>query len=425
MVRLAGIDLAHTDKYYAFAGNVVRSLARLLMSIMVARLAGADGYGSFVLLVAIEVIAVAIMGSLVGAPLLTLAPGCPAAERDQLAHHVVRRGARWAAGASLLLLLPVLLVFGRRFADPVTILGFVTSTGLWCACVGPRCWRQATFRSRRSFWADTAGLSLLVGLVAVTAIGQLEVTAFYWWASALGAAATLVGLGRPAGPAGRVPAKLASRFRSMGFHMTTGTLANTLASRIQPFVLAVVATTDMVARFGAAATLIGPIRLLSMTVAGVLRPRFSLHLARRGPGELNRLTALCVSGFVMIGTLFVGTCIVLGDWPVVLLFGEEFRGVARVLPWAGAFATLEAIGTVLLIFLQTARHSGPALVTALRTCTTVVALVTLWPACAWFGAVGAFAATTLVELLFVLLLADRLVRDGRQRALSEAVLSFD
>ena len=79
MVRLAGIDLAHADKYYAFAGNVLRSLVRLFMSIMIARLAGADGYGGYVLLVAIEVIAVAVMSSLVGAPLLTMAPGCSSA----------------------------------------------------------------------------------------------------------------------------------------------------------------------------------------------------------------------------------------------------------------------------------------------------------------------------------------------------------
>jgi O-antigen/teichoic acid export membrane protein len=166
----------------------------------------------------------------------------------------------------------------------------------------------------------------------------------------------------------------------------------------------------MVAAYGAAALLIGPLRMLSMTMSSVLRPRFSWHLNQGRPDEVRRVVLLAVGGFLVSGLFALVAAVSLGEWPVVLLFGEEYRGVGRILPWAAAFAMLEAIGATLVVLVQTALPNGPAIVTGLRTATTAGALAIVWPACSRFGATGAFAAAAAVELLFVGLMTGCVVR---------------
>jgi O-antigen/teichoic acid export membrane protein len=417
------VNLRHPDKYFAFGGNVTRSLARLIISVLFARLAGQEAYAGFVIFVAIEVIACSIVNSLVVAPMMTIAPGLAEPERSALHARACRRTGIWSlsAGAMCLLAVPML---SSLVTSPAVAVAFAASTAAWCACQGPRGWRQSSFGSRRSCGADLIGLSVPIPVVLAAGLLKLDVSMAFWSASAVGGVLSLLIHGWPkTGRNTPLPASLELRYRRMGMHMTVGTVANTLCSRIQPFVLALAANAGVVALFGAASVIVGPLRLLSMSLAGVLRPRFALHFGRGRPDEVQRIVALSATAVSATGAMAILSIAVLGEWPIVAVFGESFRGVARIAPWACLFATLEAIGTILVVLVQAASDHGPALATRLRTAATVLALLLMWPACSAFGASGAFAAAAVVELVFVGMLLRRAARDQLLTAAPVTVLN--
>jgi O-antigen/teichoic acid export membrane protein len=411
MLRLPRFNLTHPDKYFALGGNVVRSLARFFVSLLIARLAGNQVYGGFVLLASAEIIVLSIITSLFVAPMVTMGPGRSAEERAALTALAFRRTVRWSIVIGLVALssLPLALRFE---VTPLAFVGFCLTTSLSCVGAASRGWRQAEFASRRAFWADAIGLATPVAAVAMGAVAGLPVTTVYWLASAVGAALTLWRLGCPdLAPLASLDTGISRRFARMGLHMTLGTLGNTVCSRIQPFVLAAAGGSQVVAMFGGAALLIGPIRLLSMTMSNVLRPRLSWHLNQGRLDEVRRIVLIAIGGFLAVGLPAIAGAAALGDWAAVLIFGDDYRDVAPILPWAAAFAMLEAIGATLVVLAQTALPNGAACATALRTATTVAALAIVWPACSRFGAAGAFAAAAAIELLFVGLMTDRVLRD--------------
>jgi O-antigen/teichoic acid export membrane protein len=408
------LKLGQTDKYFALGGNLVRAVARMLVAIGLARLAGPDAYASFVVLATLEVIVLAIGNSLYVAPMISVAPGCDPREQPRVLGACLRRLLRWSVGLGLLGLLGTPLAT-RAGVDPLAYVGFCLSTTSWSVAGGWRGWRCAGFRARRAFWSDVAGWSCpFLGLVAAAALGRDLLTGF-WWSSALGGLVSVVGMGWPEtlGRHARPAPALRRQLRSMGRHMTVGTLANSACSRVQPFILAAVAGATVVGIFGAASTLIGPVRVLSMSMSGVLRHRVALHLSRGERAEVTRMVVVALGLFALAGTSLMTLFVVAGEELVELIFGSAFLGLERILPWAVAFAVFEAIGATLVVVMQTASADGAAVVTRLRIGTTVLALLLVWPACSLFGAAGAFGAAAGVEVLFVGLLADRLSRVGR------------
>ncbi|MHC5114566.1 MAG: lipopolysaccharide biosynthesis protein [Planctomycetota bacterium] len=410
MICLPSLNLRHPDKYFAFADSAARSLARFAIAILVARLTGGHGYGGFAILLTIEVIAGALLNSLFVAPMVSIAPGLPEPDRSALLRRTVRRTARWSVGAGAVCLLALPFV-ARLETSFLALAGACASIATWGACQGARGWRQSIFGSRTALGADLAGLLIPVVIVLVAAPLGLDVVATFWWASALGGLVAFRLFGRPPGGVEPVSGEVASRVRRMGVHMSLGTVANTLCSRIQPFVLAVAGGAHVVACFAAASTLIGPVRLLSMTISGVLRPRLALYIGRGRADEARRLVMVSTISFALVGMLATAGFVVLGEWLVVCIFGEAFRDASGVLPWAAPFATIEAIGTVFVVLMQVGHRNGAAITTGIRTAATVLSLAIIWPACVRFGPAGAFAAAGAVELVFLGLLVDRVVRD--------------
>jgi O-antigen/teichoic acid export membrane protein len=406
------MTLVHPDKYFAFGGNIARSLSRVLVAVLIARLAGESAFGIHVILIACETVIASIIMSLIAAPMMTLVPARTGIARDALV--------RWAAtGARRMSLLAALLATaGTPLAVNAGVpllayLGFCVSLATWGACLSTRGWRQAGFNSARAFWADASGLSLPIVAVAIAAVLDAPVMTWFWCGNALGGLVALRVLGWPRRTNHDADAiALLSEARTMGRHMTIGTLANTLCARIQPLVLAFVGGATLVATYGASATLVGPLRLLSMTMSGVLRPRFAWHHGRGRPDELRRLTTITIGGFLVVGLPSIAVSALLGDTVGMLVFGSDLGNLSMVLPWAGAFAMLEAIGATLVVLAQTTMRRGAAIVTTIRTLTSLIALVVLWPACSNFGAIGAFAAAAALELVFVGALAERIVREG-------------
>jgi O-antigen/teichoic acid export membrane protein len=402
MLSFKLLDLRESDKFWAFGCNVARSLARVTFAVAVARLAGVQDYSIYVQLLAAEVIALAIVQSLAVAPLITLAPGRAQAEVHTLSALALRRVIRCCGLIVLtgLLAVPVLARFG---ISPIVGVGFAMSTAGWSVASLARGWSSLTFRSRRAFLADAAGLAT-VGLgLAVGHLTGAGILAGYFWAGAIGSLVVVFGIGLP-----RVPLALASRasgpasdFAWIARPMALGSAANSIGSRTQPFVLGAFGGIPVVGSFGAASTLIGPLRLMSMALGNVLRPRMSLHFNHGRSDRLRTTLALSVGGLLLAGCGLFLAFLLFGDRIGALVFGAGFDALGVVLIWGAVYATLEGIGSTFVIVLQTTRRDGASVATRLRTTTTVLGLALLGPACARYGATGAFAVSAVVEALFL------------------------
>lgn len=301
-------------------------------------------------------------------------------------------------------------------------LGFWTWAAFGCALFGSgllngaRSRQQARFRSRSVFWADFAGMALplLAVIVCFEASPTVLLTA-YFGTMALGFFIAAFALDRQQPGAAQVPGEVMDRFAKMGPPMATGSVANSVCSRVQPFVLQGAAGATAVGVFGAAATTIGPMRLLAMALSSVVRPRLALF-AGRGDllaawGMLHKVCCLLAA----CGLAGVLGAWVIGEWLVLTVFGAEFAEVGQLLPLAFVFAGLEATAAIMVVALQTLRDDGAAAATRLRVGVSVLALLIVWPACHYASAAGAFTALCATELLF-LLLAYGVIRGSRVAA---------
>ena len=399
------------DKHYALADTAVRSLARFVLGVMMARAAGAETYAAFILLVAVEGIVLALAQSAAVAPLIALYPGRVAGEQTSLIQ-ASRKRTRHIALLLALAAIPGIPILGRAGIDLSSAAGFVASTLAMIYLQHARGLRNAEFRSGRALLADVLHLSAVVGGVLLADLVGLALLPTYWWLSAVAGVIACRAIGTGNDPA-LVSAErtfdpsMAGRLSALATPMTVGTMANAVCSRIQPLVLAVAAGATSVATFGAAATLVGPIRLLSMAFAGVLRPRVALRWHTGDVASLRSLILSCC-GVVAAGTglgLGLLAATTLAPWIVQSVFGAAFTAAAAALPWALAYAGTEAAGTTLVILLQTGRRDGARLVTNRRIAAMIASLLLIWPASARWGAAGAFAATAAVELLFLLSIA--------------------
>lgn len=392
-----------TDKIYGLADSAGRSLFRLISAIIVARLCGPSMYAVYVLCITIETVATAIPNAVNLSPMLSIGPGLPDEYRESFLYRVAKRHLRWSF---------LLACIGIGFA-PLLVeesLSFWTWAAFGCALFtsgilnGARSRQQARFRSRSVFWADFVGMGL--PLLAITmcfgAAPDVLLTA-YFGAMAVGFLIATFALNRQRPEPVEVPAEVMTRFAKMGPPMATGSVANSICSRVQPFVLQGAAGAAAVGVFGAAATTIGPMRLLAMALSSVVRPRLALHAGRGNqPAAWTMLNKVCclLGACGLAGVL--GAWII-GEWLILTVFGPEFAIVGQLLPLAFVFAGLEATAAIMVVALQTLHENGAATATRLRVGVSVLALIIVWPACYYASAAGAFTALCATELLFLLL----------------------
>lgn len=391
------------DKFYALADSAGRSLFRLLSAILIARLCGPAMYAVFVLCITIETVATAIPNAVNLSPMLSIGPGLDDSCREGFLWRVARRHVRWSLWLAMLggLCAPLVVAEHIRIWTWFAFAAALFASG---AVNAARSRQQARFRSRSVFWADFGGLALpvLVALSLQSAPPDV-LLAGYFAAMAVGLGAAAVAMNREVPARVDVPPDVMNRFRSMGPPMATGSVANSVCSRVQPFVLQAAAGAGAVGVFGAAATTIGPMRLLAMALCNVVRPRFALFAGtanQAGAWRMLNKVCLLLAGFGIVG---VAGAWLLGEWLVGLVFGAEFAVVGEILPLAFVFASLEATAAVMVVALQTLCENGAATATRLRVGVSVLALVVVWPACSYAWAAGAFTALCATELLFLLL----------------------
>ncbi|MEM7245690.1 MAG: SLBB domain-containing protein [Acidobacteriota bacterium] len=415
---------APSDKIFALTGTGLRSLARFGFNFAVARLVGESLHASFVLAVAVEVTVLAIVQAWVVAPFLTLAPGRDADEKTALFRHSRQRLRRlsWLALLGLMACVPLASVDPARALFAGGVIASIVAAA-WRALDRGR--EESAFRASRALALDVLALAVHVLVVVVAIVSDLPVLATCFWAAALGNALALIIARVIRGSLGAtsLTPELNRRYDSLARPMTIGSMGNAVGSRLQPFVLAAAGGVSAVSSFGLAAGLVGPLRLVSMALSGVLRPRFARHVNAGEPEDLRHALKRALQ---LVGVLALLAAIALplaGNVLVELLVGRayELRGILLI---ASVFTGLEAIGAVLVVHSQCSDESGAARVTKWRLSLAFPSLALTWPAAELFGAAGAFGTMAVFEAIFVGALLSRVVfrrRDDESHSLARPV----
>ncbi len=400
-------DSGNTDKYYAMADTLSISLLRLVISIELARLAGPELFAVYVLLLAGEMIWSNVSASMLIVPMLSIAPGLPVEQRQGLMRYMLGRYRYWlvlTAGLGLLLS-PIAMLFDLKL---LTWLGFCTglAASIWSGAL--RGCMQCGFTTRRALAADTCALLIPAsGTLLCASWGGDPLTCYYWLYAAgwllAGSAMSPKQLFTSGDGHHPPPDELVAKIKRMSLPVLTGSVANSACSRSHPYILGLVAGGMQVSLFGAANTLIGPMRMLVMAMNTVLRPRLALYHGR-GEYAASRRMLLIVAGlFVLTGAALTVLMSVMGRWLAVLVFGDEFASLGVVLPAASIYATFDAVTTCLMIAMQVQLDRGAVYAARLRMAAAVVSLMLAWPACAMWGVIGSFGVLALCELVYMLL----------------------
>lgn len=408
------------DKLFSLGATATRSLGRLALSVAVVRALGGRAFATYALLLVVETVALTLLVCRSAAPLTTLAPGRPPAERPALLAWAWRVQ-RWDVGVASALGLAAAWL-ARPWLPLEVALPFLCATALSGLARTPRGWRLARFQAHRVFASELLSALPPLALCAAVLAGQAGSLAGLFWAMSLGNLAALAALYERPAPSRPRP-ELQHEAERMGRSMLAGSLGYSLGSRSQPFALAQVGGAALVAPFAAALTVSGPLRMLSMATDVVLRPR--LAHARRDRAAFGRLLAGAGALQLACGLSGLAALLLVGDPLVRLLYGSELPGLRAALGWALGYVTLESLASSGVVALQARGGAlGAATATRLRLGVSLLSLALLLPACAWGGVAGAFLALIGCELAFLgLVLRALAAREGASQAESRGALA--
>lgn len=393
----------HLDKWWGVATVGLNSLFRLVFSVAIARAGGPDVFAVFVGLTTAEIVANSVLSSAVVTPMVSIAPAVHGDRRASFLRLCLRRNHRAAALLALVSMMAAPLAT-RLGVDAAVHAAFCAYLFVWLAGNGTGGALAAGFRNSRAAAADVLGYSIQLGgtsiawytgaplLLMFFSAGVVGHGLAWWWMEAAIPRAA-------AGADGGVVA----RARVLGRDIAIGSIANSLCSRTQPFVLAWSGGPHSVSAFGAAQTFVGPVRTLATALGEVLRPRLAVY-SRRPGGELEAERSLrrCLVVVGGIAIAMFAIAAVLAEPLTGFVFGSAFVAVADVLPWAALFAGAASIVSILVVAMQLRSSRGAFAASRLRIGAAVLSLLAVFPACALDGARGAYAAMAATEVLFAL-----------------------
>jgi O-antigen/teichoic acid export membrane protein len=408
----------NTDKFHGIADSMVISLGRLAAGVALARLAGAEAFAHYILFSMAAVILLNIPGAAIITPMVNLATGMDPAQRRSMIAWTRRRMLPLYKVTAGLAVAAVPLFLYLDF-DTIVYAGFgaavLSLLELQCA----RACLQALFKMKVALLADTLATLATAGAVTIAYLMGWSAVAGFWWGTAL-ASLSAAWLMRRAvqgpRPADNLPrASVMQEARRSGKAMLAGSLANSACSRIHPFVLGSMASTLALANFGVSWSFIGPMRMLSTALNGILRPRLAIHQAKNDPGAVRKTFWLTAGAFASIGMTGIILSLVLGPWIVHLVFGEAFSMASRLLPLAIAYGTLDALTTSQMVALQTTRQDGAAIASKLRIKAAMISVVLLLPLSYLHGATGAYGALLVAECFYGFRAGIHLGKRARRR----------
>lgn len=412
------MKVSKSDKFFAFGAEILRSLSRFVLGVAVARWAGPEAYGPFVLMITAEVIVHTVCNSLWTTPMASLAPGAAEPDRSRLMRVAMARhwrGSAIGAGA-LVLSAPLALDAG---VTPLQFAAFLAAVLFAGGLNGTRARLSSSFRSSVAVPRDLWATLFPVAAVAAAWGAGFDVVLAYWASRAVGAAAASWSMSR------EVPCPTDSGetdlepFERMGRHMAVGSVANAVCARTQPFVLAALAAPIQVALFGAASALIGPMRMATMALSGVLRPRLALFF---GGGDRRKgwlASSVAVGLSASAGIVAILACVFAGEWIGDLAFGDEYVGLAPLLIWAAVHGAAASVNSMLVVVIQIVKDA--ATTARMRVGVGILSLATVGPLSMTYGAAGAFGSLVAAELLYTAIGVAVLVTGERRRVRAAAV----
>mgnify|MGYP006086425699 CR=1 FL=1 len=412
-----GSVVGNTDKFYSMADSGILSLGRLAVGVVLARVAGAEAFGEFVLLTTIGVIIMSLVTAKYFTPMIVLTSGALDVGKGRVIGWFKARLLRVHL-VGIVLGVTGLTVVNFFDFDLWIYLAFIASTLSGLELCFYRSRMQSEFRMRRGLNADILGLLSMGGVMYLMWFHFDRPALGFWIGSSIGSGCAIF-LMRRCLPENR-DANIGSielektelmETTRMGNSMFVGSMANSICSRVQPFVLASVGGTIAVATFGVAWSFLGPIRMLTASLTGVLRPRLAKFRQKEDWVAFNRYSRLSCRTLGVVGAVGVVIAAVLGPNIAVFVFGEPMRSAGYLLPIAFAYATLDAVTTVQMISIQAKGASGAAWATKQRIHVAVLSLVLIGPSCYYFEGWGAFGALLVSESVY-LLKARRMLAGG-------------
>ncbi len=138
-----------------------------------------------------------------------------------------------------------------------------------------------------------------------------------------------------------------------GRSILIGSLSNSACSKVAPFVLENIGGLIAVASFGATWTLLGPLRMISGAINGILRPRLALYINSGNIEGFNGLLQLALISIVIVGSFGTLATAFIGPFLIEVLFDPSLRNAGFLLPLGMAYSTLDVVTTTQMIALQT------------------------------------------------------------------------
>lgn len=397
------------DKFYSISDSAVVSLGRFATGIALAKLAGAEAFAQYLLLLTAGFFILSIPTTLCITPMINLSSGLEADKKFGIFKWTHQNLKKFMRGGIILSLAAYPLI--RYFeVDPLIYFGFVSSLFAWLELNYRRACLQTLFKMKGAAIFDLIGLILTAACVAWAFYFYNAPVAGFWWGSALASLFAAVGMAIIVKRAKQTLSLvelphhgIRKEAFSTGSAMLTGSIANSFCARLAPFVLGSLGGLMTVANFGASWTLVGPLRMVSGALSGLLRPRLAMH---QNTGNRKRFDHAMKQAFLLVGAVG-GTGILisalLGPSIVALFFDESLRSAGWILPLAMTYATIEVVTSIQVIALQTTFKDGAVIATKLRILAAAVSLSLIYPACLWFGAWGAYAAIFLAEMSYFVL----------------------
>lgn len=398
----------NADKIYSMLDSGVVSIGRFAAGVVLARLVGAEGFAQYVLLTMVAVFLISLPSTLLINGMINSSVGI-SNSRQRGMFLWTRRSVFRAQGIGVfcaMLGFPLAMSFSLGSGVYV---GFVLATLAGLELLFQRACLLAQFKMKLALKADMVGVGLLAIIVSLVAVLGGNLVFGFWWGSACSSICASVYMGKIRGRCTGnrrtyeivYPSKKTRRLiLSKGRAMLVGSLANSVCSRVQPFVLGSVGGLLAVAGFGAAWTLIGPMRMFASAMSGILRPRLAMHSHANNSSAFRKSL---FKGYVFVGFfggLGVLVSLLVGPELVSVLFGSELRSAGWFLPLAMAYASLDVITSIQMIALQVSRENGAILASKLRIVAAIVSGTLIYPACSLYGAWGAFGALFIAEIVY-------------------------
>ncbi len=432
ILKFAHSSLGKTDKFFSLIDSAIISLCRLGAGMSLARLAGAEGFAQYMLLMMAGIIFINLPVTFFISPMVNLASGRNPEEKNAILLWTHSRlKTVWYLGLVLVLIgLPIALSFGFSLG---LYLGFVCATLVGFQLMYHRSCLQAGFNMKHALKADALGVVVLVLFVL---IGHLlnDVLLGFWWGSAIASTLSLLLMKKQTGlwenESGKVATSLpADEIRMMaqssGKAMLLGAVANSVCSRIQPFILGSVGGLLVVAQFGVAWTLIGPLRMFSAGLSSILRPRLAMHMNLNRKVQFKKSLNLGIFLALSGGVCCLAVVAIWGQPLVGVLFNSILVGSNMILILAMLYGTLDVITTLQMVALQTADKQGAGIASKLRVVSAVISITLIFPACMTFGEIGAFASLLVAESVYAIGARIYLARMLKVNPVKDSDLSYD